>query len=84
MAKYDYLIVGAGLYGAVRGERNGVRYHQVSCDGLDFKVYLLHRVNSHRSNVRHRLRKNFTAGADCANIRFAKANCGIYTVSINS
>lgn len=33
---------GAGLYGAVRGERNGVRYHQVSCDGLDFKLYLLH------------------------------------------
>lgn len=33
---------GAGLYGAVRGERRGVRYHQVSCDGLDFKMYLLY------------------------------------------
>lgn len=33
---------GAGLYGAVRGERRGVRYHQVSCDGLDFKLYLLY------------------------------------------
>lgn len=33
---------GAGLYGAVRGERRGVRYHQVSCDGLDFRLYLLY------------------------------------------
>ena len=33
---------GAGLYGAVRGLRRGVRYHQVSCDGLDFKLYLLY------------------------------------------
>ena len=33
---------GAGLYGAVRGEHRGVRYHQVSCDGLDFKLYLLY------------------------------------------
>ena len=33
---------GAGLYGAVRGERRGVKYHQVSCDGLDFKLYLLY------------------------------------------
>ena len=33
---------GAGLYGAVRGDRRGVRYHQVSCDGLDFKLYLLY------------------------------------------
>ena len=33
---------GAGIYGAVRGERRGVRYHQVSCDGLDFKMYLLY------------------------------------------
>ena len=32
---------GAGLKGAFRGERNGVRYHQVSCDGLDFKLYPL-------------------------------------------
>ncbi len=29
---------GAGLAGAVRGEIDGVRYHQVSCDGLDFKL----------------------------------------------
>ena len=34
---------GAGLYGAVRGEHRGVRYHQVSCDGLDFKLYQLYR-----------------------------------------
>ncbi len=33
---------GASIYGAVRGERRGVRYHQVSCDGLDFKMYLLY------------------------------------------
>jgi predicted phosphohydrolase len=33
---------GAGLYGAVRGDRGGIRYHQVSCDGLDFKLYLLY------------------------------------------
>ena len=32
---------GAGLNGAIRGERGGVRYHQVSCDGLDFRLYLL-------------------------------------------
>ena len=32
---------GAAINGAVRGERNGVRYHQVSCDGLDFKLYAL-------------------------------------------
>lgn len=32
---------GAGLNGAVRGERNGIYYHQVSCDGLGFKLYLL-------------------------------------------
>ena len=30
---------GPGLNGAFRGERNGVTYHQVSCDGLGFKVY---------------------------------------------
>ena len=29
---------GAGLAGAVRGEVDGIRYHQVSCDGLDFKL----------------------------------------------
>ena len=33
---------GAGLHGAVRGERRGVRYHQVSCDGLGFRLYLLY------------------------------------------
>ena len=33
---------GGGLFGAVRGERRGVRYHQVSCDGLDFKLYRLY------------------------------------------
>ena len=33
---------GAALYGAVRGQRGGVRYHQVSCDGLDFKLYRLY------------------------------------------
>lgn len=33
---------GAGLYGAVRGVRGSVRYHQVSCDGLDFKLYQLY------------------------------------------
>lgn len=32
---------GAGLHGAIRGERNGVRYHQVSCDGLGFRLYRL-------------------------------------------
>ena len=32
---------GASIAGAVRGLRDGVRYHQVSCDGLDFKLYLL-------------------------------------------
>ena len=32
---------GAGLNGAVRGERGGVRYHQVSCDGLGFRLYML-------------------------------------------
>ena len=29
---------GAGLNGAIRGELDGLRYHQVSCDGLDFKL----------------------------------------------
>ena len=33
---------GAAIYGAVRGLRRGVRYHQVSCDGLDFKLYKLY------------------------------------------
>ena len=30
---------GAALYGAFKGEQDGIRYHQVSCDGLDFKLY---------------------------------------------
>ena len=29
---------GAGLVGAIRGEVDGLRYHQVSCDGLDFRL----------------------------------------------
>ena len=29
---------GAGLAGAIRGEVEGLRYHQVSCDGLDFRI----------------------------------------------
>ena len=29
---------GAGLAGAMRGEIEGIIYHQVSCDGLDFKL----------------------------------------------
>lgn len=29
---------GAGLAGAIRGELEGIIYHQVSCDGLDFKL----------------------------------------------
>ena len=29
---------GNALKGAFRGEHNGVRYHQVSCDGTDFKL----------------------------------------------
>ena len=33
---------GAALHGGVRGARNGVRYHQVSCDGLDFRLYQLY------------------------------------------
>ena len=33
---------GAAIYGAVRGLRGTVRYHQVSCDGLDFKLYTLY------------------------------------------
>ena len=32
---------GAGLRTAFRGEHRGVRFHLVSCDGLDFKVYRL-------------------------------------------
>ena len=32
---------GVALRGAFRGERGGIRYHQVSCDGLDFKLYRL-------------------------------------------
>ena len=33
---------GAALYSAVRGVRGTVRYHQVSCDGLGFKLYRLY------------------------------------------
>ncbi len=33
---------GAAIHGGVRGLRDGVRYHQVSCDGLGFKLYLLY------------------------------------------
>ncbi len=33
---------GSAIYGAVRGVRNGVRYHQVSCDGLGFRLYALY------------------------------------------
>ena len=33
---------GPAIYGAIRGERGGVRYHQVSCDGLDFRLYRLY------------------------------------------
>ena len=33
---------GPAIYGAVRGLRGSVRYHQVSCDGLGFKLYLLY------------------------------------------
>jgi len=32
---------GASLKGAFRGEYRGMRFHQVSCDGLDFKMYRL-------------------------------------------
>lgn len=32
---------GAGLNGAIRGVRGNVRYHQVSCDGLGFRLYRL-------------------------------------------
>ena len=33
---------GAAIHGGVRGLRDGVRYHQVSCDGLDFNLYSLY------------------------------------------
>ena len=33
---------GPAIYGAVRGVCGTVRYHQVSCDGLDFKLYKLY------------------------------------------
>ena len=33
---------GPAIYGAVRGQRGGVRYHQVSCDGLGFRLYALY------------------------------------------
>ncbi len=34
-------IHGTGVKTAFRGEKNGVRYHFVSCDGLDFALYQL-------------------------------------------
>ena len=33
---------GAAIYGAVRGQHGSVRYHQVSCDGLGFRLYQLY------------------------------------------
>ena len=33
---------GHSIFGGVRGLRGSVRYHQVSCDGLDFKLYRLY------------------------------------------
>lgn len=33
---------GQAIYGAVRGMRGTVRYHQVSCDGLGFRLYKLY------------------------------------------
>ena len=33
---------GVAIYGAVRGLRGTVRYHQVSCDGLGFRLYQLY------------------------------------------
>lgn len=38
---------GASIAGAVRGVRGSVRYHQVSCDGLGFKMYLLKEVSEY-------------------------------------
>lgn len=35
---------GQALYGAFKGENNGVRYHQVSCDGLGFRLYEVLRI----------------------------------------
>ena len=35
---------GAGLAGAFSGEMEGVRYHQVSCDGLGFALYEVRRA----------------------------------------
>ena len=32
---------GAGLAGAIRGEVDGLNYHQVSCDGLGFQLALI-------------------------------------------
>ncbi len=36
---------GSAIAGAVRGLHNGIRYHQVSCDGLDFKMYFLKEIS---------------------------------------
>ncbi len=38
-------IHGAGTKTAFQGEKNGVRYHFVSCDGLSFKLYQLPTVD---------------------------------------
>lgn len=32
---------GPGLIGAVRGVRDGICYHQVSCDGLNFRLHVV-------------------------------------------
>ena len=37
---------GPGLYSAFRGEQRGVRYHQVSCDGLGFRLYQVQTTES--------------------------------------
>lgn len=41
--RVDHLVYGhlhgPALYGAFRGEQDGISYHQVSCDGLGFKLY---------------------------------------------
>ncbi len=36
---------GACIAGAIRGLRNGIRYHQVSCDGLNFQMYFMKEIS---------------------------------------
>ena len=36
---------GASILGAVRGLHDGIRYHQVSCDGLDFQMYYMKEIS---------------------------------------